>query len=79
MTSVVTVKNTKEMERIVEQIRAARAKSARALSKDEIEKIKLQAEQAVDNQNEKVVNTLDDPQAGAAVFVGSQIIPQLKM
>lgn len=79
MTSVVTVKNTKEMERIVEQIRAARAKSARALSKDEIEKIKRQAEQAVDNQNEKVINPLDDPQSGAAVFVGSQIIPQLKM
>lgn len=68
VTSVVTVDNAKTMERIAEQIRIARAKSAHALSKDEIEKIKLQAELAIANQAEMVI------QPGASVFMGSQII-----
>lgn len=68
VTNVITVNNSKEIERIIEQIRIARAKSAHALSKDEIEKIKLQAEQAVVNQAGMVV------EPGASVFVGSQII-----
>jgi len=68
VTRVIKVKSAKEIERINEQIRIARAKSAHALSKEEIEKIKIQAEQVISHQAEMVM------QQGASVFSGSQVI-----
>ena len=68
VTNVVKVKDAKELAKIMEQIRIAKAKSAHALSREEIEKIRMEAEQIVANQSGMVV------QPGAAVFVCSQVI-----
>lgn len=67
-TNVIAIKNAEEINRIIEQVNAARAASQRALSNDEIAKIKDQAQQAQDNQAMMIVD------AGATIFCGSHII-----
>ena len=72
VTSVIDINNSKVMERIIEQIKIARAKSAKPLSKDEIEKLILQAQETVARQ--AAMADIERPTPGASVFTGSQVI-----
>lgn len=65
---VVSLKNAKELERIVEQMIQARLASQKALSQEEIAEIRAQAEEVLRSQKEA------DVDAGAMVYTGCQII-----
>ena len=67
-TSVITIKNAEQLNRIIEQLIEARKASQKALSKEEIERIKQQAEEVLAREAAKEVD------AGAMVFAGSQVI-----
>ncbi len=67
-TSFITIKNAEALNKIVEQLIEARKASQKALSKEEIERIREQAKEVLAHQIEKEVD------AGAAVFTGSQVI-----
>lgn len=68
ITTLISIRNAKEMTRIYKQIEEARAMSQHVLSREEIEKIKAQAE-AVLKQQSELVN-----ESGASVYCGSQVI-----
>lgn len=65
---IIAVKNKEEMDRIIEQIIEARRASQRALSPEEIEKIRQQAQAVLAAQK------ADLETAGAMVFASCQII-----
>lgn len=68
-TSIITVKNAKELSRIVKLIEEAKKDSKLVLSREEIEKIRQKAEQVLQDE----ANTPNE-EAGASVYCGSQII-----
>ena len=68
-TNVIAIKNAEEMSRIIEQIIEARKATQKALSKEEIERIKERADEVLHGQTTKGA---DD--AGAMVYVGSEVI-----
>lgn len=67
-TDIIKIENAVKMDRIIEQIAEARKASQKALSKEEIEKLKQKADEVLTGH---AVQTDD---AGAMVFAGSQII-----
>ncbi len=68
ITTVISIRNAKEMARIYKQIEEARTMSQHVLSREEIEKMKAHAEAVLREQTE-IVND-----AGASVYCGSQIV-----
>ncbi len=67
-TDVITVRNKEQLNRIIEQIIEARKASQKALSAEEIAKIKEQAEKALKDAELLLNND------GAMVYTGSQIV-----
>ena len=68
VTNVIKIRNAQEMEKIVEQLIAARAASQKALSQEEIARIGKEAQEAKANQEALIVDS------GAMVFCGSVVV-----